>query len=121
MGTMFKLDMIPFGIFCLLPGLISAFCFHSYGGIGEYHWACSDSIDMDACYARCNCWSDFPDMGGTITHEVDAWCFMDACWCSYDQEQCPFGTLKTDPYCCTTVGFTCNDVVCDHEGNCDVP
>ena len=40
---------------------------------------------MEACYARCNCWSDFPDMGGHITHEMDAWCFQDACWCSYNQ------------------------------------
>ena len=40
---------------------------------------------MEACYARCNCWTDFPDMGGQITHEVDAWCFQEACWCSYDQ------------------------------------
>merc|ERR1711936_1193286 len=24
----------------------------------------------------------FPDMGGTVTHEVDALCMMDACWCS---------------------------------------
>ena len=40
---------------------------------------------MEACYARCNCWSDFPDMGGQITHEMDAWCFQDACWCSHNQ------------------------------------
>lgn len=57
---------------------------------------------MDACYARCNCWTDFPDMGGQvfvsilkpvhllclyeqITHEVDALCMMDACWCSFNQ------------------------------------
>ncbi len=31
---------------------------------------------MEACYARCNCWSDFPDLGGEITHEVDALCFL---------------------------------------------
>ena len=37
-------------------------------------------LEMEACYARCNCWTDFPDMGGEITHEVDAWCFQDACW-----------------------------------------
>ena len=24
-------------------------------------------------------------MGGQITHEVDAMCIMDACWCSYNQ------------------------------------
>ena len=23
--------------------------------------------DMEACYARCNCWTDFPDMGGQVT------------------------------------------------------
>ena len=76
------------------------------------------SSDMEACYARCNCWTDFPDMGGQvtlrstldkkrfqpreqnlrstqiiwqkwivvqITHEIDAWCFQDACWCSHNQ------------------------------------
>ena len=37
-------------------------------------------LEMEACYARCNCWTDFPDMGGEITHEIDAWCFQDACW-----------------------------------------
>ena len=109
---------------------------------------------MEACYARCNCWTDFPDMGGQvarfgpsgqvvsvrwsgdlsgdwgvigqvvrwlgdhsggeevrraggrlvilprkpdnlhycasqhslqITHEIDAWCFQDSCWCSHNQ------------------------------------
>merc|ERR1719444_742465 len=74
----------------------NAFCFHSGGGVGEYHWACSSSIEMEACYARCNCWSDFPNLGGQITHEADAWCFQDACWCSYNQDTCPFGTLKTN-------------------------
>ena len=61
-----------------------SFCFHAGGGIGEYHGTCSDSIgiergrgakthgsmpiaDMEACYARCNCWTDFPDMGGQVT------------------------------------------------------
>merc|ERR1711934_987061 len=96
-----------------------ACCLHSGGGVGEYHGTCSDSIDMEACYARCNCWTDFPDMGGQITHEIDAWCFQDACWCSHNQESCPFGTLKTDPYCCTKVGITCDDVTCDTDGNCD--
>merc|ERR1739838_281177 len=74
---------------------------------------------MDACYARCNCWTDFPDMGGQITHEVDALCMMDACWCSFNQNTCPFGTLKTNPYCCTKQGITCRDIVCDTDGNCD--
>merc|ERR1712154_457864 len=96
----------------------SSFCFHAVGGVGEYHGTCSDSIDMEACYARCNCWTDFPDMGGQITHEIDAWCFQDSCWCSHNQDGCPFGTLKTDPYCCTKVGITCDDVVCDTDGEC---
>merc|ERR1719510_625023 len=73
---------------------------------------------MEACYARCNCWTDFPDMGGQVTHEVDALCMMDACWCSYNQDLCPYGTLKTNPYCCTKVGITCDDIVCDTEGEC---
>ena len=114
---------------------VENFCFHASGGVGEYHWPCPDSIEMEACYARCNCWTDFPDMGGQITHEVDAWCFQDSCWCSYDQvigvivlnilpkntfkDGCPYGTLKTNPYCCNTVGITCDDIVCDTDGNCD--
>ena len=114
---------------------VSAFCFHQYGGIGEYHKACEASVgkilncfflalfylttlEMEACYARCNCWDDFPNMGGQITHEVDAWCFQDACWCSYNQNLCPFGTLKTDPWCCITTGFTCDQWDCDTSGNC---
>ena len=75
--------------------------------------------DFEACYARCNCWSDFPDMGGVITHEVDAQCFLDACWCSYNQNTCPYGTLKTNPWCCTkTEGWRCRDWDCDTDGNC---
>merc|ERR1711944_269987 len=84
-----------------LVAYVNGFCFHNGGGIGEYHWECSQSIEMEACYARCNCWSDFPNMGGVITHEVDAQCFLDACWCSYNQDLCPYGTLKTNPWCCT--------------------
>ena len=136
----------------VFPAFCFSFCFHEGGGIGEYHKACSDSIgrsvwilhfhfmfpclEMEACYARCNCWSDFPDMGGQITHEVDAQCFLDSCWCSYNQvsgntflkifnfpfptqDLCPYGTLKTNPYCCTKNGITCDDVHCDTEGNCD--
>jgi len=103
----------------LLACPATPFCFHAPGGVGEYHQKCSDSIDMDACYARCNCWTDFPDMGGQITHEVDALCMMDACWCSFNQNTCPFGTLKTNPYCCTKQGITCRDIVCDTDGNCD--
>ena len=95
-----------------------SFCAHGIGGVGEYHSNCPDSVDMEACYARCNCWTDFPDMGGQVTHEVDALCMMDACWCSYNQDTCPYGTLKTNPYCCTKVGITCDDVVCDTEGEC---
>merc|ERR1719320_492474 len=106
-------------ILAIWAPLAHPFCFHAPGGVGEYHGTCSDSIDMEACYARCNCWSDFPDMGGHITHEMDAWCFQDACWCSYNQDGCPYGTLKTAPYCCTKQGITCDDVHCDTEGNCD--
>merc|ERR1711915_51622 len=94
----------------------SGFCFHQGGGVGEYSKECMS--DMEACYARCNCWTDFPDMGGQITHEVDAWCFQSTCYCSYDQSGCPYGTLKTNPYCCSHAGITCDDVSCDHEGVC---
>ena len=73
------------GLLLAVAGSGHGFCFHAYGGVGEYSAECDDSIEMEACYARCNCWTDFPDMGGQITHEVDAWCFQEACWCSYDQ------------------------------------
>merc|ERR1712172_376683 len=95
------------------------FCAHGIGGIGEYSGDCTDSIDMEACYARCNCWTDFPDMGGQITHEIDAACFLDACWCSHNQHGCPYGTLKTNPFCCSKSGFKCNEFTCDTDGNCE--
>merc|ERR1711988_1984781 len=106
-------------IFATLLAYTYGFCFNQPGGIGEYSKECMQSIEMEACYARCNCWTDFPDMGGEITHEVDAWCFQDACWCSYDQDGCPFGTLKTNPWCCTKNGFTCDEWTCDTDGNCE--
>ena len=120
----------------------NAFCVHQYGGIGEYSGECSDSVgiskslvvnysaflltflfflpkDFEACYARCNCWTDFPNMGGQITHEVDAQCFLHTCWCSYNQDLCPYGTLKTNPWCCTkTDGWRCRDWDCDTNGEC---
>jgi len=103
----------------LIIAYANAFCFHQYGGIGEVHRDCPDSGDYDACYARCNCWSDLPDNGGTITHEVDARCMSDGCWCSYDNYACPYGTLKTNPWCCTkTEGWRCRDWDCDTDGNC---
>ncbi len=43
---------------------------------------------------------------------------QDACWCSYDQLMCPFGTLKTDPFCCAKHGFQCDEFTCDTDGNC---
>ena len=51
---------------------------------------------------------------------MDALCLMDTCFCSYDQDGCPFGTLKTNAWCCTKTGITCDDTYCDTEGNCDV-
>ena len=126
------------GLFAVsLIAYTNAFCFHQYGGIGEVHRDCPDSAgkynstqwviwfdylivsDYDACYARCNCWSDLPDNGGTITHEVDARCMSDGCWCNYDNYACPYGTLKTNPWCCTkTEGWQCEDFECDTDGHC---
>ena len=40
--------------------------------------------EYEACYARCNCWSDFPDMGGEKIGEVDALCLFDKCYCDYN-------------------------------------
>ena len=58
-------------------------------------------------------------MGGNITHEVDARCMLDGCWCSYDQHACPYGTLKTNPWCCTkSPGWECEDFECDTNGEC---
>merc|ERR1712218_541143 len=109
-------------VFVALFAYANAFCINTPGGIGEHSKECPSSVEMEACYARCNCWTDFPDMGGQITHEVDALCLMDTCFCSYDQDGCPFGTLKPNPWCCTKTepGITCDDTFCDTEGNCDV-
>merc|ERR1712079_624580 len=112
--------LIIFVSFCFFVCTTYGFCFHQYGGVGEYSRKCSSgSVDLEACYARCNCWTDFPDMGGEITHEVDAQCFLDTCWGSYDQDGCPFGTLETNPWCCTKNGFTCDEWTCDPEANCE--
>jgi len=100
----------------------NGFCFHAPGGVGEYHQVCDEhdsGVEYDACYARCNCWSDFPDMGGEKIGELDALCLMDGCWCNHDLARCPYGTLKTNPYCCNTVGITCDDITCDTDGNCE--
>ena len=37
------------------------------------------------------------------------------------QAACPFGTLKTNTFCCNTVasGYTCKDFDCDTDGNCE--
>merc|ERR1712194_276044 len=106
--------------FVALFAYANGFCVNMPGGIGEYHQECTTtSIEMDACYARCNCWTDFPDMGGQITHEIDAACFLDACWCSHNQHGCPYGTLKTNPFCCSQTGFKCNEFTCDTDGNCE--
>ena len=35
------------------------------------------------------------------------------------KDGCPYGTLKTNPYCCNTVGITCDDIECDTDGNCN--
>merc|ERR1712203_521112 len=82
MGVHLKLakNMARFLIsFVALFAYANGFCMNMPGGIGEYHHECTTtSIEMDACYARCNCWTDFPDMGGQITHEMDAACFLDA-------------------------------------------
>merc|ERR1712228_1169602 len=94
--------------------------FHQYGGIGEYSRTCeSGDLELEACYARCNCWTDFPDLGGEITHEVDAQCLLDTCFCSYDQVGCPYGTLKTNPFCCSrNAGWGCDEFTCDTDGEC---
>ena len=66
---MLKLQLSLLLVSCLVLRS-HGFCAHGIGGVGEYHSNCPDSVDMEACYARCNCWTDFPDMGGQITHEV---------------------------------------------------
>ena len=55
------------GLLLAAAGSGHGFCFHAYGGVGEYSAECDSSIEMEACYARCNCWTDFPDMGGQVT------------------------------------------------------
>jgi len=112
------------GILGVVFETANGFCFHAVGGVGEYHQECDPhdtGVEYDACYARCNCWSDFPDMGGEKIGELDALCMMDACWCNHNLAACPFGTLKTNTFCCNTVasGYTCKDFDCDTDGNCE--
>ena len=35
-------------------------------GAKKTHGSNGYFADMEACYARCNCWTDFPDMGGQV-------------------------------------------------------
>merc|ERR1712215_399491 len=74
----------------------------------------------EACYARCNCWTDLPSLGGHIYKEVDAVCIKDACYCVYLKESCNHAFLKTDPYCCTPSyeAENCDNAVCDEDGWC---
>ena len=37
------------------------------GGQGAKTHGSMPIADMEACYARCNRWTDFPDMGGQVT------------------------------------------------------
>merc|ERR1712203_893995 len=61
---------------------------------------------MEACYARCNCWTNLPSQGGEIYKEVDAVCIHDKCYCVFAEgderrTSCNHAFMKTDPYCCT--------------------
>merc|ERR1719188_2653665 len=40
----------------------------------------------EACYARCNCWTDLPSLGGHIYKEVDAICIRDKCYCVFEEK-----------------------------------
>merc|ERR1712020_673805 len=86
-----------------------SFCIHA-GGIGEYSRQCPDSADFDACFARCQCY----DGDGNPTHQMDALCPIDTCFCVFNS--CPYGRLITEPLCCTKGGgatITCQNY-CDH-------
>merc|ERR1712113_1366422 len=115
------ISLSSLGLLVLLDGA-QGFCFPGTdidkGNHGGHCMADSSGVEYRACYARCDCWSDFPDMGGNKTGEVDALCIMDECSCVYNLDLCPFGTLKTSIWCCNTVGITCEDCQCDTDGNC---
>ena len=75
---------------------------------------------MEACHARCYCWDFFPDLGGQIIGEVNAFCY---------ENVCSYGTLKTSPFCCSkNLGHKCwemhcnqDGICCNSEGKCDPP
>merc|ERR1719159_1797861 len=121
MMKQYMLSLAVISLFAL--GGVRSFCFPGEdGGIGDHSAHCmgdSSGVEYQACYARCDCWDDFPDMGGNKTGEVDALCILDECSCVYNLDMCGFGTLKTSIWCCNTVGITCRDCSCDHDGHCD--
>merc|ERR1712215_149472 len=111
--------------------LSSAWCSYAWGEsgnggdkmVGYYEHETYDANVIEfkqACYARFNCWTDLPSLGGHIYKEVDAICVRDACYCVYLKESCKHAFLKTDPYCCTP-SFeqeNCDNAICDEDGFC---
>merc|ERR1711992_403919 len=67
------------------------------GGVGEYSTKCmeSSSVEFEACFALCQCY----DANDNPTHEHQAICVLDECFCVFDS--CPYGRLSSNPICCT--------------------
>merc|ERR1712012_1397992 len=118
-----------------LSARISGLCFDAFGTSGnggdvmvaqcEHYTYDAHVIEfMEACYARCNCWTNLPSQGGEIYKEVDAVCIHDKCYCVFAEEDersttCNHAFMKTDPYCCTrNFHENCDNAVCDTDGNC---
>merc|ERR1712098_658158 len=71
---------------------MDAHCTHDFYDAGVIEF-------KEACYARCNCWTDLPSLGGEIYKEVDAICIHDKCYCVFAKGYCNHAFMKTDPYC----------------------
>merc|ERR1711963_379027 len=122
MGSLDKVAMSK-GILCLtlislcllLPQPTLSWC-TTAGGVGEHSRHCPSSVDFEACFARCQCYDAYDNP----THEHDAICILDECFCVFDA--CPYGRLKTSPICCTkgTGGATinCHNYCDNYPGDC---
>merc|ERR1712110_449579 len=96
-------------VIAALAGPVTSWC-TTAGGVGEYSTKCPSSVDFEACFAMCQCY----DANDNPTHEHQAICVLDECFCVFDA--CPYGRLSSSPICCTKdhggASITC-DNYCD--------
>merc|ERR1712130_637027 len=101
----FSLSLLLVIVVVGLTKTASGWCIHA-GGIGQAIQHCDPSVDLEACFARCQCYDSY----NNPTHQAPALCVLDACYCDYGD--CYFGKLITEPLCCTDLGGT--TIGCDN-------